>query len=166
MLSPQAISSLIVSNLAPVCDYKAAVDAVLTSPLRIDALDELKAAYFAEMEQTLCFHKATNASSDLKIVYTAMHGVGTPFAKRAFEVFGHKPFYGVEEQNAPDPEFPTVAYPNPEEGKGALELSFKAALSSGATLVLANDPDADRLAAAELQPDGSWRMFSGNEIGD
>ena len=92
-------------------------------------------------------------------------GVGTPFTTKAFEVFGHKPLIMVPEQNSPDPTFPTVAYPNPEEGKGALELSFKAAKDSGAPLVLANDPDADRLAAAELQEDGQWRMFSGNEIG-
>jgi phosphomannomutase len=94
-----------------------------------------------------------------------MHGVGTPFTTKAFEEFAHKPLVMVPEQNSPDPAFPTVTYPNPEEGKGALELSFKAAAASGATLVLANDPDADRLAAAELQPDGQWRMFSGNEIG-
>jgi phosphoglucomutase len=56
----------------------------------------------------------------LKFVYTAMHGVGTPYAKRSFEVFGLKPFIPVKEQVEPDPDFPTVAFPNPEEGKGAL----------------------------------------------
>lgn len=140
-----AISELILSNLGAWCDYKAAVASVLSSPLRVDALEAIQDAYYKEMEETLCFHKGTNGSSALKVVYTAMHGVGEPFAKRAFAVFGHKPFSGVVEQNTPDAEFPTVAYPNPEEGKGALELSFKAATAAGATLVLANDPDADRL---------------------
>lgn len=64
-----------------------------------------------------------NEQSDLKFVYTAMHGVGTPYARRSFEAFGFKPFIEVPEQVEPDPDFPTVAFPNPEEGKGAL-VSF------------------------------------------
>jgi len=91
--------------------------------------------------------------------------VGTPFTRTAFESFGHAPLVMVPEQNEPDATFPTVAYPNPEEGKGALELAFQAANAAGSPLVLANDPDADRLAVAERQPSGQWQMFSGNEIG-
>jgi len=159
------IADLILANLSPWTDYQTAVQSVLSSPLRLNDLESLMDSYYAEMEASLCFHKPTNPSSTLKIVYTAMHGVGTPFATRSFSTFGHPPFVGVPAQNSPDPTFPTVAYPNPEEGKGALELSFQAAKESGATLVLANDPDADRLAVAELQPNGGWRMFSGNEIG-
>mmetsp|Transcript_39273 Transcript_39273/g.76833 ORF Transcript_39273/g.76833 Transcript_39273/m.76833 type:complete len:603 (+) Transcript_39273:71-1879(+) len=159
------IAELILQNLAPWVDYKVAVEQVMSSPLKVDDLAALMDAYYKEMGETLCFHKATNGSSTLKIVYTAMHGVGTPFATRSFATFGHNAFIGVPSQNTPDPEFPTVPYPNPEEGKGALEMAFQAAKGSGATLVLANDPDADRLAVAELQPSGAWRMFSGNEIG-
>lgn len=160
-----AIAELILENLEPWTDYAKASCAVRSSPLCIDNLEEMKAAYFKEMAETLCYHRADNGKSDLKIVYTAMHGVGTPFTTKAFEMFGHKELIMVPEQNSPDPSFPTVAYPNPEEGKGALELSFQAAKKAGAPLVLANDPDADRLAVAELQQDGQWRMFSGNEIG-
>lgn len=102
------------------------------------------------------------------VVYTAMHGVGTPFVLQAFEAFGHPTPILVKEQCDPDPLFPTVAFPNPEEGKGALERAFATADAAGATLVLANDPDADRLAVAERRgdaTDGDWYVFSGNEIG-
>jgi phosphomannomutase len=145
------IADLILTNLAPWVDYRAAAAAVRSSPLCVDAFDEISDAYFAQMARTLCFQRPANAAADLKIVYTAMHGVGAPFAARAFAAFGHKPFVPVPAQNDPDPTFPTVAYPNPEEGKGALELAFAAAATAGAPLVLANDPDADRLAAAEQQ---------------
>jgi phosphomannomutase len=159
-----AIADLILENLAPWTDYAKASAEVRSSSLCVDCLEEIKTAYFKEMVNTLCFQPEKNSKSDLKIVYTAMHGVGTPFTTKAFEVFGHKPLIMVPQQNSPDPSFPTVAYPNPEEGKGALSLSFAAAAAAGAPLVLANDPDADRLAVAELL-DGQWRMFSGNEIG-
>ncbi len=62
-----------------------------------------------------------------------------------------------------DPEFPTVKFPNPEEGKGALALAFATAEHCGARVVIANDPDADRLAAAE-RVDGQWKIFTGNEV--
>lgn len=64
--------------------------------------------------------RSDNEASDLKFVYTAMHGIGTPFAKRAFECFGLPPFITVDQQIHPDPDFSTVAFPNPEEGKGSL----------------------------------------------
>ncbi|KAG2393115.1 hypothetical protein C9374_009692 [Naegleria lovaniensis] len=102
--------------------------------------------------------------SDEKIVYTAMHGVGTPFTNRAIEVYGLPKCIPVEEQIDADPEFTTVKYPNPEEGKGALKLAMDKCEQVGAILILANDPDADRLAVAEKQVDGTWRIFNGNEI--
>jgi phosphomannomutase len=145
------IAEQILLNLKPWTDYQKATAVVRASPLCVDALQEVSDAYFAAMASQLCFHPAANAASNLRIVYTAMHGVGTPFAERAFRAFSHKPFIPVPAQVEPDPEFPTVAYPNPEEGKGALELSFAEAAKHGSPLVLANDPDADRLAAAEQQ---------------
>ncbi|CAL4067338.1 unnamed protein product, partial [Meganyctiphanes norvegica] len=75
------------------------------------------------------------------------------------------PLIPVKEQMDPDPEFPTVKFPNPEEGKSALDLSFKTANENDSTVILANDPDADRLAVAEKLPDGNWKVFTGNEEG-
>eukprot|EP00537_Pseudo-nitzschia_pungens_P002687 CAMPEP_0172359380 /NCGR_PEP_ID=MMETSP1060-20121228/3585_1 /TAXON_ID=37318 /ORGANISM="Pseudo-nitzschia pungens, Strain cf. cingulata" /LENGTH=641 /DNA_ID=CAMNT_0013081003 /DNA_START=50 /DNA_END=1975 /DNA_ORIENTATION=- len=97
--------------------------------------------------------------------YTAMHGIGYPFAKRAFEVFGLRPFHAVPEQREPDPSFPTVPFPNPEEA-GALDLGKVFATENGCDIVLANDPDADRLAVAEKdRTTGEWTVFSGDQIG-
>lgn len=97
------------------------------------------------------------------IVYTAMHGVGTKWAAKAFETFGLPDFIPVKEQVEPDPKFPTVAYPNPEEGKGALKIAIETAEKHSSRIIIANDPDADRFACAEKQ-DKEWRIFNGNEI--
>ena len=94
-----------------------------------------------------------------------MHGVGYEFSLKSFKAFDHKPFVPVQLQIHPDPEFPTVKFPNPEEGKSALNLSIETANANNSTIILANDPDADRLAVAEKLPDGSWKLLSGNEIG-
>jgi phosphomannomutase len=97
--------------------------------------------------------------------YTAMHGVGYPFIQAAFLSFGLPPPIPVMQQVQPDATFPTVKLPNPEEGAGALQLSFATAQERGARLVVASDPDADRFVFAELQDSGQWRVFNGNEIG-
>ena len=93
-----------------------------------------------------------------------MHGVGYPYLKLGFTSFNLPAPVPVLLQVNPDPLFPTVEFPNPEEGKGALKLAMEAAEAAGSTLILANDPDADRLAVAELGPSG-WKVFNGNEIG-
>uniref|UniRef100_A0A3B1JXH5 Phosphoglucomutase 2 n=1 Tax=Astyanax mexicanus TaxID=7994 RepID=A0A3B1JXH5_ASTMX len=93
-----------------------------------------------------------NKQSEVKIVHTSVHGVGHVFVQAAFKAFDLRAPYAVEEQKDPDPDFPTVEYPNPEEGAGVLNLSFALADKEGATVVFANDPDADRLAVAEKQP--------------
>ncbi|PVU90915.1 hypothetical protein BB561_004650 [Smittium simulii] len=125
--------------------------------------NELIDAYFESSKKLLLDSELKN-TNNLKYVYTAMHGVGTPFCNRALETLGLDPFIPVVEQIDPDPDFPTVAFPNPEE-KGALNLAQKTADAGGATIVLASDPDADRFAAAEKQPDGSWFVFSGDQLG-
>jgi len=101
---------------------------------------------------------------DLKIVYTAMHGVGTETAQRVFNHAGFATLILVDEQCTPDPDFPTVAFPNPEE-PGAIDLALQKARDFGADLVIANDPDADRCAAAVNDPKVGWRMLRGDELG-
>ncbi len=99
-----------------------------------------------------------------KIVYTAMHGVGTDtlislFVKANFS----KPIL-VSQQARPDPNFPTVAFPNPEEA-GAMDLAIALAVEEGGDLIIANDPDADRCAVAAKDRDGNWRTLRGDELG-
>ena len=100
----------------------------------------------------------------LKIVYTAMHGVGTETLEKAFAKAGFPKLILVSEQSQPDPDFPTVAFPNPEE-PGAIDLALAKAREVGADLVIANDPDADRCAAAVNDPKGGWHMLRGDELG-
>jgi phosphomannomutase len=100
----------------------------------------------------------------LKIVYTAMHGVGTETVEKVFAKAGFPNLVLVSEQAEPDPDFPTVAFPNPEE-PGAIDLALAKAREVGADLVIANDPDADRCAAAVNGPNGGWRMLRGDELG-
>ncbi|CAB4990101.1 unannotated protein [freshwater metagenome] len=101
---------------------------------------------------------------DIKIVYTAMHGVGTETVQRVFNHAGFATLILVDEQCTPDPDFPTVAFPNPEE-PGAIDLALAKARDFGADLVIANDPDADRCAAAINDPSVGWRMLRGDELG-
>ena len=101
---------------------------------------------------------------DIKVVYTAMHGVGTETIQRVFNHAGFATLILVDEQCTPDPDFPTVAFPNPEE-PGAIDLALAKARDFGADLVIANDPDADRCAAAINDPKVGWRMLRGDELG-
>lgn len=100
----------------------------------------------------------------LKIVYTAMHGVGTQTLASVFSKAGFPDLILVKEQAEPDPDFPTVAFPNPEE-PGAIDLALATARTHEADLVIANDPDADRCAAAIKDRAGNWRMLRGDELG-
>ena len=101
---------------------------------------------------------------DITIVYTALHGVGTETVQRVFNHAGFATLLLVDEQCAPDPDFPTVVFPNPEE-PGAIDLALKKARDFGADLVIANDPDADRCAVAINDPKVGWRMLRGDELG-
>ncbi len=99
-----------------------------------------------------------------KVVYTAMHGVGTETVQAVFRAAGYPDPILVTEQTEPDPDFPTVAFPNPEE-PGAIDLAIAKAREVDADIVIANDPDADRCAAAINQPGVGWCMLHGDEIG-
>ncbi|OQS00204.1 phosphoglucomutase [Thraustotheca clavata] len=158
------ISQSILENLAPWQEYD--IENVRDHELCIDPTEELCTKYFEAVSE-LSRYTEENSEPEIhvKVAYTAMHGVGHAFTSRSFAAFNLPPYVPVEQQIQPDPEFPTVAFPNPEEGKGALQLSFETAESNDCTLVLANDPDADRLAVAELLPSGQWYVFTGNEIG-
>lgn len=136
-----------------------------THRLIVDPLAEMLERYLSDIKRDFSYTSAVNGSHQHKIVYTAMHGVGAPYVKRAFESYGLPGYIPVVEQIDANPDFPTVEFPNPEEGKGALTLAFRTAESNGASIVFANDPDADRLAVAEKMPNGEWRVFSGNELG-
>jgi phosphomannomutase len=108
----------------------------------------------------------TPASAPPRVVYTPLHGVAGRLALRAFARAGFRPPHVVAAQAEPDPDFPTVTFPNPEQ-PGVLDLALGDARSRGADLVLANDPDGDRLAVAVPDPlaDGRWRMLTGDQVG-
>jgi len=105
-------------------------------------------------------------TGDLSWTYTAMHGVGWDTLRQVLDAAGLPQPTIVAEQIAPDPDFPTVAFPNPEE-PGALDLAVATARASAAELIVASDPDADRLAVAipDDSAAGGWRRLSGNEVG-
>ncbi|MEY4713947.1 MAG: hypothetical protein RIQ37_277 [Actinomycetota bacterium] len=106
---------------------------------------------------------AQQRDSDLKICYTALHGVGWAVVKPIFQNLGFKNVIPVKEQIEPNGSFPTVTFPNPEE-KGAMDLAYEVATQNQAEIIIANDPDADRLAVA-VPDSGKWRMLTGDEIG-
>jgi phosphomannomutase len=105
----------------------------------------------------------TGTPRELSWVYTPMHGVGGSLVHRVVAAGGFPEPHVVPAQAEPDPDFPTVPFPNPEE-PGAIDLALARARETGADLVVANDPDADRCAAAAVV-DGDWRMLTGDELG-
>ncbi|MDT0179765.1 phospho-sugar mutase [Microbacterium sp. ARD31] len=120
----------------------------------------------AYVRATALVAPAPAGAAGLNWVYTAMHGVGHETLSRILETAGYPAPTVVADQIEPDGRFPTVAFPNPEE-PGAMDLSFEAARAAGAELILANDPDADRLAVAipDAAAPSGWRRLTGNEVG-
>uniref|UniRef100_A0A942YCZ8 Phosphoglucomutase n=1 Tax=Neobacillus citreus TaxID=2833578 RepID=A0A942YCZ8_9BACI len=127
------------------------------------ATSELVDAYVAATAATVGT-PALAAAEQPTVVYTAMHGVGWETARAVFATAGFAEPLTVPEQIEPDGAFPTVAFPNPEE-PGAMDLATARGVAVGADLVIANDPDADRLALAIPDGDGGFRRLSGNEVG-
>ncbi|EPY32086.1 phosphoglucomutase [Strigomonas culicis] len=146
-----------------------------------DPLDEVTDAYFRNFLHHYRPHhldpvapRAANTSRPdpgkqrYVITYTAMHGVGTPFMLRALKELrvAVEDVVLVKAQAQPDPAFPTVRFPNPEEGARSMRLALETARACGASLILANDPDADRLSVGEEDPHSQdYRLFNGNEMG-
>jgi phosphomannomutase len=132
-------------------------------PLIVHHSDQIAEAYL----DAICpANRAPRGAAWLRIIYTPLHGVACDLALRAFERAGYPPPDIVEAQARPDPEFPTVTFPNPEE-PGALDLALAQARRTGADLIIAHDPDGDRLAVAA--PDagvpGGWRRLTGDQVG-
>ncbi|KUO21622.1 phospho-sugar mutase [Streptomyces dysideae] len=121
--------------------------------------DAVLDAYLARTDAVL----AADSPRTARTVYTAMHGVGKDVLLAAFARAGFPEPVLVTEQADPDPDFPTVAFPNPEE-PGAMDLAFAKARETDPDLIIANDPDADRCAVA-VKGAGAWRMLRGDEVG-
>jgi phosphomannomutase len=123
--------------------------------------EAIEARYFAAIRGEL---PRVVADRKLCIVYTPLHGVGADAVERLFAEAGYADFHTVPEQREPDGHFPTVPFPNPEE-PGVLDLAIALAQEKKADLLLANDPDVDRLAVAVPTPSGRWLALTGNQIG-
>lgn len=123
--------------------------------------EDVHAAYLRRISQLV-----STEAKDLRIVLTAMHGVGGATCIEALQLTGFTDVHSVAAQHEPNPDFPTVAFPNPEEA-GALDLSYELAREMQADLIIANDPDADRCSAAIPDPtsDTGWRQLTGDEVG-
>jgi phosphomannomutase len=148
-------------------DISAAIDAVgtLASIPKSDTWtsldDTVVDAYVRAISSTSLLGRVPQR--DVRILYTPLHGVGRDTLLAAFEAAGFPSPQVVSQQAEPDPDFPTLAFPNPEE-PGALDLAVAAAQASPPDLVIANDPDADRCAVAVPDREG-WRILRGDEVG-
>ncbi len=147
-----------IAELGPLSAVRAAN---LNNPLIARHGDEVAAAY---LDAIVGPPAVRAAGTDLTVVYTPMHGVAGELMLRAIQRAGFAPPHVVAAQGKPDPDFPTVAFPNPEE-PGALDLALADARAQGADLVLASDPDGDRLAVAVPTADGGWRQLKGDQVG-
>ncbi len=148
-----AIDAVGPANDVPIAD---ALDDPLIAPVDDEVIEQYLAA--------LVEHRPPVEGPDLTIAYTPLHGVGGELMLRAFADGGYDDVQPEPSQCEPDGSFPTVSFPNPEE-EGAMDAVLALAEDIAADLVVAHDPDADRLAAAVPEAHGSYRMLSGNQIG-
>jgi phosphomannomutase len=152
-----AIAAAPAANLVPRSSFEDARVNGLIATIQ----DDLTEAYLTGVAGLL---RAREVRPPLRIAYTPLHGVGYSLAARAFVAAGFSAVSSVPEQTRPDPTFPTVRFPNPEE-RGALDLAIVHARRIGADLILANDPDADRLGVAVKDGSGAFVQLSGNQVG-
>jgi phosphomannomutase len=125
------------------------------------SLDDIEARYLARLGSEL---KPQAPQPELRVAYTAMHGVGEHWARAALQLAGARDVHSVAAQATPDATFPTVAFPNPEE-PGALDMLLELGNAVQAQIALANDPDADRLAVAARTATNELQVLTGNELG-
>ncbi|MDO5662599.1 MAG: phospho-sugar mutase [Brachybacterium sp.] len=150
---------------AEIAERIAAVGAVQDIPRAEDGWEVLGADLREAYLEAICALPLPDGPRDVRIVHTAMHGVGHETAMAALARAGFREVHPVAKQADPDPDFPTVSFPNPEES-GAIDLALELARTVEADVVIANDPDADRCAAAVVDPhQGQWRMLTGDELG-
>jgi phosphoglucomutase len=126
--------------------------------------EEIDNDYLQKITSLSVSPDAIKRQKDLKIVYSPIHGTGITLVPKALEMFGFENVILVDEQTTPDGNFPTVVYPNPEE-KEALTLALKKAKETDADLVLATDPDADRVGIAVKNLKGEFELLNGNQTG-
>ncbi|WP_091606519.1 phospho-sugar mutase [Arthrobacter koreensis] len=152
------------AEIAARIDYSVPLDSIETAPEGWTDVSESIAADYINAVDALVSRDGY-PSRDLKIVLTPMHGVGGETMTAVLRDAGFTSVKLVAAQAQPDPDFPTVAFPNPEE-PGALDMAVAMAVETDADIVLANDPDADRAAVAAKDPaTGQWRMLRGDETG-
>ncbi|KAA8499584.1 putative phosphoglucomutase-2 [Porphyridium purpureum] len=164
-----AIEDAISANLHPWRDYvPKSIENLLSDSLVSSPTEEVMQLYVRVMVESLRFRPQQDNAVAPRVVYTAFHGVGEYFVRTLCSSFGFPALVPVVEQVEPNPDFPTVKFPNPEEGKGALQLAIQTADRHGCRYIFANDPDADRFSVAERvgTPDGvgNWYVFNGNEM--
>lgn len=119
--------------------------------------------YLKTIEANCIDKEAINAQKGLKIVYSSIHGTGITLVPKALALLGFENVHVVQQQATPDGNFPTVVYPNPEEAE-AMTLAMTLAKEIDADLVIATDPDADRVGAAVKNPKGEWQLLNGNQM--
>jgi phosphomannomutase len=145
-----------------------AVGSVADVPLATDGWETLGADVLEAYLDAVSGLVGADAPRAVRVVHTSLHGVGNDTVIEAFARAGFPAPYAVASQSQPDPEFPTVVFPNPEEA-GAIDAALELAREVGPELVVANDPDADRCAIAVPDPTaadaGGWRMLRGDEVG-
>ena len=148
--------------VAPACDVpRLALAEALDRGLVREVQNDVTEQYLQQVDRLVPHRGARDA---MRIVYTAMHGVGYATASAALLRAGFDGVVPVVEQVQPDGNFPTVRFPNPEE-PGAMDLSFRLAELTHADLIIANDPDADRLSIAVPKPEGGYVQLTGNQVG-
>ena len=123
---------------------------------------EMDASYIAMLKTLSVYPEVIAAQSDLKIVYTPIHGTGITLVPKVLEAYGFKNVHVVEEQATPDGNFPTVAYPNPEESE-TMRIGLEKAKALDADILLGTDPDADRVGIGVKNHKGAWVLMNGNQ---